>query len=182
MQQKQGFPKYSATQLLNSSQINTLFTDSIFCQTISIAASLLYHLVYHSLATTSLSEQVLASLLSQSRTWNTDHGLTGLLLYSHGNILQVLEGSQQEVEYIFNRIQRDQRHFQVTKLADGPIASRHFSQWSMGFRVVDPAALRQLTGYQNPDGPVYLSTYSENGNDSLHNLLTSFVQEEDVRL
>ncbi|GAB2780681.1 hypothetical protein HNQ93_001323 [Hymenobacter luteus] len=142
----------------------------------------LHHLVYHSSATTPMSEQELADLLAQSRHWNTAHHLTGLLLYSHGNIMQVLEGPEHEVEYIFSRIRLDQRHQNVLKLADGPISFRNFSQWSMGFKVVDPAAFQQLTGYRNLTSSSYLSTYSENENESLHALLTSFVTEDEIRL
>jgi hypothetical protein len=57
----------------------------------------LYHLVYQSFATALMSEKELEVVLTQSRSWNTDHNLTGMLLYSNGDIMQVLEGTQEEV-------------------------------------------------------------------------------------
>ncbi|UPL50465.1 BLUF domain-containing protein [Hymenobacter sublimis] len=140
----------------------------------------MYHLVYQSAATTPMREDELAVLLTQSRTWNQAHDLTGLLLYSDGSIMQVLEGTEEEVRYIFRRIEVDQRHFGVTKLSDGPIQGRNFSQWSMGFRTVNPAAFQRLVGYNNPENGSHLANYSENGNVSLHDLLSSFITQDEV--
>ncbi|RPD48431.1 BLUF domain-containing protein [Hymenobacter sediminis] len=146
-----------------------------------MSAQTLHHLVYQSVATTPMTEPELEALLIQSRAWNEAHGLTGLLLYSNGNIMQVLEGTQEEVHYIFQRIEHDQRHFGVTKLSDGPIQGRNFSQWFMGFQVVNPEAFRQLAGYQDPENPAtHLATYSENDNLSLYGLLSSFSQQDEI--
>ncbi|MBX0290189.1 BLUF domain-containing protein [Hymenobacter sp. HSC-4F20] len=146
-----------------------------------MSSQALHHLVYQSVATTPMTEPELEMLLTQSRAWNEAHGLTGLLLYSNGNIMQVLEGTQEEVHYIFSRIELDQRHFGVTKLSDGPIHGRNFFQWSMGFRAVNPEAFGQLAGYQDPENPAaHLATYSENDNLSLYGLLCSFSRQDEV--
>jgi hypothetical protein len=141
---------------------------------------LLYHLVYQSTATTPLSDDDLEALLKQSRAWNTAHGLTGVLLYCHGEIMQVLEGTEQEVHYIFRRIERDYRHRSVTRLSDGPIAQRNFSQWSMGFKAVEPQDFRHLAGYLNPGHPEELHLAGPDS-PSLHALLASFVGEDVIR-
>ncbi|WP_167855563.1 BLUF domain-containing protein [Hymenobacter fodinae] len=146
-----------------------------------MSSASLYHLVYHSTATTPFNEADLTAILGQARNWNEAHDLTGILLYSQGDIIQVLEGTQEEIQYIFGRISQDQRHFQVVKLSDGPIRERNFSQWSMGFRVVNAHDFAQLRGYTNPESDTYLATYSENENVSLHSLLSTFITEEEVR-
>ena len=110
----------------------------------------LYHLVYQSVATTFLGESELGHILTHSRAWNSAHGLSGVLLFSAGDIMQVLEGSREEVEYIFDRISRDARHANVVKLSDGPIVRRQFEQWSMGFKAVRPEDYAQLQGYVDP--------------------------------
>ncbi|GAB3225338.1 hypothetical protein GCM10027346_06470 [Hymenobacter seoulensis] len=129
-----------------------------------------------------MTEKDLADLLLQSRRWNTDHQLTGILLYSHGDIMQVLEGPKEEVDYIFERIRQDTRHFRLIKLADGPIQARNFSQWSMGFKAFSPEEFRHLPGYQNPESRSFLASYSETDNDLLHTLLATFIHEDDIRL
>ncbi|GAA4388359.1 BLUF domain-containing protein [Hymenobacter koreensis] len=144
--------------------------------------STLYHLVYQSSASKPLSEKELQSILAESRAWNIAHGLTGVLLHSDGDILQVLEGSADEVQYIFRKIARDVRHSNIVKLADGPIEKRHFSDWSMGFMSVAAEDYRHLTGYMNPRSPHYLASFSDNGDEDLHSLLSTFVRSETVRL
>jgi hypothetical protein len=129
-----------------------------------------------------LSEQELQALLRQSREWNSEHGLTGVLLYSDGDILQVLEGTPYEVNYIFERIQKDCRHHNVTKLADGFIQARNFTDWSMGFISINPDEYQHLTGYLNPLSSDYLRTYSDTDSDSMHSLLSTFVHADPIRL
>lgn len=143
--------------------------------------STLYHLVYQSSATKQLNEKDLQTILAQSRAWNTTHDLTGVLLHSEGDILQVLEGSADEVQYIFKKIAQDVRHRNIVKLADGPVPQRHFSDWSMGFISVSPEDYRHLTGYQNPRSPHYLASFSDNDDENLHSLLSTFVRSEAVR-
>ncbi|KUG07358.1 hypothetical protein ASU33_13450 [Solirubrum puertoriconensis] len=138
--------------------------------------------MYQSSATNEFSEQELQALLMQSRAWNAAHGLTGVLLYSGGNILQVLEGTEEEVAYIFGRISRDARHHNVTRLADGPITERSFTEWSMGYVPVNADDLANLTGYFNPKGKHPLAVVADHEGPSLHELLTSFVVCDTVRL
>ena len=141
----------------------------------------LHRLVYQSAATVPLSETELSAILRQSREWNTAHALTGVLLYSHGDIMQVLEGPEKEVRHIFGRISRDSRHGHVTKLSDGPIRHRHFPQWSMGFKIVEPANLAQLKGYLNPAQTDYLTGATTQDDVDLDALLATFVTDVDVR-
>ncbi|AMJ67639.1 BLUF domain-containing protein [Hymenobacter sp. PAMC 26628] len=110
----------------------------------------LHRLVYQSSATVFLNESHLEPLLAKSRAWNTVHGLTGLLLYCDGELLQVLEGPADEVHAIFARIRHDARHTHVTTLADGPVGQRCFTEWSMGFRTVNSTYLASVAGYFNP--------------------------------
>lgn len=111
----------------------------------------LHHLVYQSSATAPLSEAELARLLAQSRAHNAAHGLTGVMLYSDGRFVQLLEGAEAPVRAVFARIARDPRHVGVVALADGPADHRLFTEWSMAYRAVDRAALAPLTGYADPD-------------------------------
>lgn len=137
----------------------------------------LHHLVYQSTANAPLAEAALEAILAQSRAWNTAHGLTGVLLHSQGNLLQVLEGPEDEVRAIFARIARDARHTVVTKLADGPLAQRHFGQWSMAFKAVRPADFAHLPGYLDPQQPDYLAA----ADPALHAVLAGFVTDDIIR-
>lgn len=101
-------------------------------------------LTYVSSATDLLEPEQLADLLVQVRPRNEERDLTGLLLYSRGNIIQVLEGPADAVESTFAEIERDPRHRGLLVLLREPIEERAFPDWSMGFRDLgdlDPAAI-----------------------------------------
>ena len=138
----------------------------------------LYHLVYQSVATLPMSEPELERVLAQSRAWNSTHGLTGILLYSNGGIMQVLEGRRDEVQAIFARIARDARHAHVVKLSDGPIRQRHFQQWSMGFKAVKTTDFSLLQGYLDPASPLPLTAVADPG---LYAILAAFVSQDEIR-
>ena len=75
----------------------------------------------------------LQTILASARKNNSAQGITGALLYNAGNFAQVLEGPLGSVERIFEVIQRDSRHSEVTVVQIGPTATRDFPEWSMAF-------------------------------------------------
>jgi len=100
----------------------------------------MHHLVYTSTANLGLTEAELQGQLANWRTNNATLNITGLLLFSTGgNILQVLEGEAMAVHRLYAVITADIRHYNVVKLADGPVPGRVFADWSMHFRRVDVA-------------------------------------------
>ena len=110
----------------------------------SIVAMLLHHLIYSSTANINLTEAELHRLLDHWRIKNTQLGITGLLLYSEGHILQVLEGDADVVYSLYATIAADPRHRSLIKLADGPVADRAFADWSMQMRTVDSADFTRI--------------------------------------
>ena len=73
------------------------------------------------------------AILAISRTNNAVAAVTGALMFNAGCFAQVLEGPQQAVEGVFERIQQDERHGDVSLLAFEPVERRAFETWSMGF-------------------------------------------------
>ncbi|NVO85448.1 BLUF domain-containing protein [Hymenobacter terrestris] len=137
----------------------------------------MYHLVYTSITTVAFNPADLQQFLVWWRANNSQLGLTGILLYSsQGDIIQVLEGVQPQVEALFTKIEQDLRHRQVIKLAAGPIEQRLFGEWSMGFRMLDSAALHCLAGYANPNAPDFLAAALANADadNELLSLLREF--------
>lgn len=95
-------------------------------------------------------------LLTASRGSNEKHGLSGVLLYvkqqdaagvPSGRFIQALEGEERDVQNLYARIKRDSRHKQVTLLHSGPIISRSFASWTMGFRSLLEEEYLQIPGY-----------------------------------
>ena len=91
----------------------------------------------------------LQGILATSRTNNPHLGLTGALLYNSGYFAQVLEGPLQAVEQIFEVIQQDTRHSDVTIVQSGPVSEREFPEWAMAF-----------AGFSNHDkAPIATATF-----------------------
>ena len=105
---------------------------------------LLHHLIYSSTANINLTEAELHRLLDHWRIKNTQLDITGLLLYSEGHILQVLEGDADVVYSLYATIAANPRHRSLVKLADGPVANRAFADWSMQMRTVDAADFTRI--------------------------------------
>lgn len=97
----------------------------------------LYRLVYYSRNAIAGDATALASaissILATSQANNERVGVTGALMFNSGCFAQVLEGSRSAIEEVFERIQQDERHGDVSLLAFDPAPSRAFENWSMGF-------------------------------------------------
>ncbi|MFM1907862.1 MAG: hypothetical protein RLZZ591_1539 [Pseudomonadota bacterium] len=80
------------------------------------------------------NEGELGPILESAIRHNREDDITGMLLYSGGNFLQVLEGSKDQVDQTYKRICRDPRHANIIVLMEEKVTERHFGDWSMGYR------------------------------------------------
>lgn len=101
-------------------------------------------IVYFSSSTWLFQEEDLATILQQSRHNNAELGITGILLYVRGSIIQVLEGEKQTVEALYKRIEQDTRHTNVSIGLSRPIRQRLFANWSMGYETITSRQLEEI--------------------------------------
>ena len=95
---------------------------------------MLRYVIYLSSSTHLYSDTDLEDILTVSRRNNQATGVTGLLLYHEGTILQLLEGEQSAVDLTYKRILVDRRHTGILKMAEADAPERCFTDWTMGFR------------------------------------------------
>ena len=107
----------------------------------------LYSLIYVSSARVPFSKPELTNLLEIARRNNTALGVTGMLLYKDGNFMQALEGEEDTLRKLHNKIQADPRHNGMLTLLKKPIEERQFPEWSMAFRNLADESLRDKSGY-----------------------------------
>ncbi len=130
----------------------------------------LINLVYVSTSTRKWTEDELIDLLNQSREQNAQRGITGMLLYKSGSFLQVMEGEEEQVMALYEKIQLDSRHHHVITVAKYPVSERGFHDWQMAF--VNVNQLKDVPGYsdflnkplntQNPSGALrFLKIFKE---------------------
>lgn len=106
-----------------------------------------FSLVYMSSTATVLSPAELADLLAKCHVNNVALGITGMLLYKDGNVMQVLEGEEHKVRALYHKIGKDPRHRGLQTLVQGPVTTRSFPDWSMGFRTLANVAIHDAPGY-----------------------------------
>lgn len=95
-----------------------------------------FQLIYLSSATQEMSDNELRKILSGSQSRNASQGISGLLLHSEGNIIQIMEGPEDAVKQLFLKIKEDRRHTNVTVVTRRYVAKRDFPHHSMGFKRV----------------------------------------------
>jgi hypothetical protein len=98
-------------------------------------------LVYVSTAAHHLSEAEIGHLLDRARERNAKEQVTGVLLYSHGNFMQYLEGPRAGVARVYEHIVADRLHHGIIELVREPIAAREFADWTMAFRSISAFGL-----------------------------------------
>lgn len=107
----------------------------------------MFFLVYASSAIQPFSRPDLEDLLATSRENNARAGITGMLLYKDGNFMQVLEGDEEAVRELYDKIAADPRHKGEILLQQGFTEERQFPEWSMGFRDLHSTETHSITGY-----------------------------------
>ncbi len=94
----------------------------------------IFQIVYLSESTIKIGERELLSLLARARENNAKLGITGLLYFNAGHFLQMLEGPEDLVLAVYQKISKDQRHNNLKLIFEGIGNNRFFHQWTMGYR------------------------------------------------
>ena len=96
----------------------------------------MFRIMYMSTATRVIPDSELEELLETSRKNNKEKNLTGLLIVKGRTFLQCLEGEKKDVEEVFNKILKDDRHTSIIDLIEEDISSRMFPTWDMGYKKI----------------------------------------------
>ena len=120
-------------------------------------------LIYYSTAINMFSTEDFILLQKQCIEGNIPFGITGILLYNKGSIMQILEGEATSVEPLFEKIKIDKRHEDVYQLNSYAISERSYKDWSMQFKVISDQNWSKLENFIKVD----------NVEDSIHPIRTS---------
>jgi hypothetical protein len=101
---------------------------------------------------------ILNGVLLDARQANERDGITGALICRGDIYLQWLEGPEDRVRKALARIERDDRHVEVTLHVAEPVAERVFGDWAM---LHDPAVTWIWSQEEVADGAVDRSTPEE---------------------
>ena len=92
-----------------------------------------FRLIYrsHSRIPPEERREALAHIFSTARSHNKAVGVTGALLLTDNWFVQALEGDEEAVRALYERIAGDPRHEQVTLIDTQAVGERVFSRWAM---------------------------------------------------
>ena len=95
-------------------------------------------LTYISNFSRSLSKKEIESIGNISQTNNSREGITGVLLSCNGIFFQILEGEEDRIDRLYQRILHDDRHNQILCLkSELNVPERRFPDWSMEVILLD---------------------------------------------
>ncbi|MBA0434260.1 BLUF domain-containing protein [Stenotrophomonas maltophilia] len=104
----------------------------------------LHAIAYASEARADLQTTDLDRLLADATAFNRVAGVTGVLMFDGTRFLQYLEGPEDGIDSVFQRIVNARSHGQVKMLCRAPVLQRAFPRWSMGTRRIEADLLAQI--------------------------------------
>jgi hypothetical protein len=138
----------------------------------------MYRIIYMSSSVKLLEENEIDSLLKHSRRSNINYDITGVLLYIEGDFLQVIEGEEDVITNLFEKIKKDSRHKGIICLFSENVKEKQFSDWSMGFHITNYKKLIKDTGFdtlsrielaniEDKTASILLNTFIKSHRDSI---------------
>lgn len=112
---------------------------------------MLSYLVYISLRTPECTDSEIDKILKSCQTNNKHDDITGVLLYSQKQFVQYLEGENDKIVALFEKIKQDSRHTKVIMMTNFPIKERVFPSWEMAGKPVDFSKLDYQTSITSQD-------------------------------
>jgi hypothetical protein len=99
-------------------------------------------LTYTSRARLDLGDEDLAAIHETARHFNALDGISGLLLFDGSRFLQIVEGAEDAIDNLVERLRMDPRHSAFEIRDERFVDRRSFADWSMEL-------VRVSAGYRN---------------------------------
>lgn len=113
-------------------------------------------------------------ILMQSRKNNPQHKIGGVLYFSNNYFFQCLEGGQEAVNRLYNKIAEDPRHHNIQSLSVNRVSERYFTNWSMKYIALENSVQKLLA----MNGIDSFNPYDFN-DELIENMLRLFIVSQD---
>jgi len=114
-------------------------------------------LIYFSHASKGTSLQDVQEILETARKFNADAGITGKLCFATQYFLQVIEGPRLEINRLYNRILRDERHQDLVLIGYEETNERLFAGWEMDYAPMTDEINQLISSEDDAINPEFLS-------------------------
>ncbi|WP_108868811.1 BLUF domain-containing protein [Aquimarina aquimarini] len=123
-----------------------------------------YIISYVSTASPSISNSDIEKLAAYVGHYNNTIGIGGILICSDRNFFQILEGKEDTVKNMFERIKKDTRHHNIIKMLDQKMNNTSFSEYHSPFTVIsdkeDQSKLQQFLKKKETSNPEHYKSIS----------------------
>ena len=96
----------------------------------------MFNLIYRSYSKQNITVNEIQKILNSAHIFNSQHNITGCLIYFNNYFIQFLEGDKEQVENLFyNKIMKDKRHQKIELLLSENTTheKRLFQNWKMAY-------------------------------------------------
>jgi hypothetical protein len=106
-------------------------------------------LVYKSVATALFEPNSIDDLSRQALILNGSRGITGLLIYHKNIFFQWIEGDEDDIFMLYEKLKKDPRHQYLREILYTASASRQFNAWGMKavYSNMDTSSLPEMGGF-----------------------------------
>lgn len=104
---------------------------------------MLRRLVCSSVPSALFSVTRLVEITTRSRRNNKCNHISGVLLFTGAHFLSILEGDGQDLDQLWLRLERDDRHCDLSRVSDQLCGSRQFPDWTTAY-AADPEVDAQI--------------------------------------
>ena len=132
---------------------------------------LIYELTYKSTMTDGLQITDIEDIIHEATATNQENNITGCLVCQDNNFFQLLEGPKSNVLFVFEKIKKDPRHYDLEVITRKINSHRFFPYWSMAL-LSDKDALDRT--FNNKAINLNLDISGISGNENVHVSSTVF--------
>lgn len=111
-------------------------------------------LIYASKRTELFSKDTIKSTFLAAQERNNERGISGFVVYSNNCFLQIIEGSEESINTLYNNIVSDSRHTNILLLGFKQLSHRDFEKWNLG--LIDDNKIIQNYLYKNTGKKLFL--------------------------
>src|SRR5678815_1438421 len=115
--------------------------------------AMLRRLAWSSVPSTPLSPRHIDQIVGSSRLNNVRDHISGMLLFTGGHFLSIVEGDERDLCNLWIRLEQDGRHCKLFRIGDDPCGNRLYPAWVSG-HVADPELDDQIASMRGvPNQP-----------------------------
>lgn len=76
-------------------------------------------------------------IFDQTLKKNTSLDISGVLVFNEGNFMQIIEGENDKISILYDKIKEDSRHHNIIEIINNPVKEKLFEGFETGYAVIN---------------------------------------------